>query len=217
MATLEDELRIDDYFRKRLMPVDSAIPQLSGTEMYGNSIPAGSVGGDLYEYVNFQQRYDIDARIAHALRQSEDYLEPLPGGKPPRNMVDAHVEWMKSQAGFSDADAAQYRKAKRSEQLRIAQDLRQLHTTAGVLLVDAQGHDIISAKIASTVHDTFHAIMLADLDRNGKTTPDMFEKINLRLAESVTARNELPRRMKAGAKMRPFSTARSVPEDISAS
>jgi hypothetical protein len=54
-----------------------------------------------------------------------------------------------------------------------------------VLLVDAQGHDIISAKIASTVHDTFHAIMLADLDRNGKTTPDMFEKINLRLAESV--------------------------------
>ena len=53
-----------------------------------------------------------------------------------------------------------------------------------MLLVDAQGHDIILAKIASTVHDTFHAIMLADLDRNGKTTPDMFEKINLRHANS---------------------------------
>ncbi len=191
MATTEEELRIDDYFRKRLMPVDSAIPQLGGIDMYGNSIPAGSVGGDLFEYINFQQRYDIDARIARALRRSEDYLEPLAGGQSPRNMVDAHVEWMKSKPGFDDADAAQYRRAKRSEQLRIAEDLRQLHTTAGVLLVDAQGHDIISAKIASTVHDTFHAIMLADLDRNGKTTPDMFEKINLRLAESVTARNEL--------------------------
>jgi serine phosphatase RsbU (regulator of sigma subunit) len=106
-------------------------------------------------------------------------------------MVDAHVEWMKSKPGFGAADAAQYREAKRSEQLRIAEDLHELPTTAGVLLVDAQGHDIISAKIASTVHETFHAIMLSELDRNGKTTPDMFESINLRLAESVTARNEL--------------------------
>lgn len=48
MALPEEELRIDDYFRKRLMPVDSAIPQLGGIEMYGNSIPAGSVGGDLF-------------------------------------------------------------------------------------------------------------------------------------------------------------------------
>jgi hypothetical protein len=35
--------------------------------------------------------------------------------------------------------------------------------------------------------------MLAELDRNGKTTPDIFEKINLRLAQSVTARNALGR------------------------
>jgi hypothetical protein len=63
--------------------------------------------------------------------------------------------------------------------------------TAGVLLVDAQGHEIISAKIASTVHDTFHALMLTELDRQGKTTPELFENINLRLAQSVTARNAL--------------------------
>jgi serine phosphatase RsbU (regulator of sigma subunit) len=62
-----------------------------------------------------------------------------------------------------------------------------------VLLVDAEGHGIISAKIASTVHDTFHALMLAELDRYGKTTPELFEKLNLRLAQSVTARNALGR------------------------
>lgn len=28
--------------------------------MYGNSIPAGTAGGDLFEYINFQQRYDLD-------------------------------------------------------------------------------------------------------------------------------------------------------------
>jgi hypothetical protein len=33
--------------------------------------------------------------------------------------------------------------------------------------------------------------MLTELDRHGKTTPELFEYINLRLAESVTARNAL--------------------------
>ena len=35
--------------------------------------------------------------------------------------------------------------------------------------------------------------MLSELDQTGKTTPDFFEKINLRLAQSVTARNALGR------------------------
>src|SRR6266849_6812240 len=191
MATRQVEPSIDEYLRKRLMPVEGTIPQLAGIDMYGNSIPAGPVGGDLFEYINFQQRYNIDARIARALKLSKEYLEPVLKGQTLRNSVDAHVEWLKSKPGYTDAVAAEYRRAKRSEQLRIAEDLQELDTTAGVLLVDAQGHGIISAKIASTVHDTFHALMLSELDRNGKTTPEMFEKINLRLAQSVTARNAL--------------------------
>jgi len=191
MTTPPEEITIDEYLRKRLLPVEGAIPQLAGIDMYGNSIPAGPVGGDLFEYINFQQRYDIDARIARALKLSKEYLDLLPKAQTPRNSVDAHVEWLQSQPDYSEAVAAEYRRAKRSEQLRIAEDLQELHTTAGVLMVDAQGHGIISAKIASTVHDTFHAFMLSELDRNGKTTPDMFEKINLRLAQSVTARNAL--------------------------
>ena len=67
-------------------------------------------------------------------------------------------------------------------------------------MVDAQGHGVISAKIASTVHDTFHAFMLAELDRHGKTTPELFEKLNLRLAQSVTARNALGRSLEESAR-----------------
>src|ERR1700737_3226178 len=184
---------IDEYFRKRLMPVEGVIPQLAGIEMYGNSIPAGSVGGDLFEYINFQQRYNIDARIAGALKRSKQYLEPLSKDQTPRNSVDEHVQWLKSKPGYNSAAAAEYRRAKSSEQLRVAENLQELYTTAGVLLVDAQGHGIISAKIASTVHDTFHALMLSELDHRGKTTPELFERINLRLALSVTARNALGR------------------------
>jgi len=187
------QLTIDEYLRKRLMPVEGAIPHLQGIEMYGDSVPAGAVGGDLFEYINFEQRYDIGARIERAVRLSREFVELSGAGKPPRNSVDDHVEWIKSRPGFKPELETEYRAARSSEQLRVGEDLHQLYTTAGVLLVDAQGHGIISAKIASTVHDTFQALMLAELDRHGKTTPELFERLNLRLAQSVTARNALGR------------------------
>ena len=173
------------------MPVEGAIPQIPGIDMYGNSIPAETVGGDLFEYINFQQRYDIDARIQRSLTLSKEFLEPLSAGARPRNSVDDHVRWLESHADYRPEIEAEYRAARSSEQRRIAEDLRDLYSTAGVLLVDAQGHGLISAKIASTVHDTFHAFMLSELEHHGKTTPELFENINLRLALSVTARNAL--------------------------
>jgi serine phosphatase RsbU (regulator of sigma subunit) len=159
--------------------------------MYGNSIPAANADGDLFEYINFQQRYNIDARIERANELSKKYLEPVPEGSNPQNLVDVHLQWLQSRPDYTSADGDQYRKAKSSEQVRIAENLHELYTTAGVLLVDAQGHGSIAAKIASTVHDTFHTAMLCELDSNGRTTADVFEIINLRLAQSVTARNAL--------------------------
>jgi serine phosphatase RsbU (regulator of sigma subunit) len=200
MGKTYTEPTIDEYLRERLMPVEGAIPHLPGIEMYGNSIPAGTVGGDLFEYINFQQRYNIEARIQRALKLSQEFLEPLPLGTLLRNSVDDHVEWLKSRPDYSPEMETEYRYARSSEQVRVGEDLNELYSTAGVLLVDAQGHGIISAKIASTVHDTFHALMLSELDRRGKTTPEMFEKLNLRLAQSVTARNALGRSEKESAR-----------------
>ena len=199
MATPYSAPSIDEYLRKRLMPVEGAIPHVQGIEMYGNSIPAGTVGGDLFEYINFQQRYDIDARIQRALKRSREYLEPPPPGAVPRNSVDDHVEWLKSRPDYKPEMEIEYRDARSSEQVRVAEDLHELYSTAGVLVVDAQGHGIISAKIASTVHDTFHALMLSELDHRGKTTAELFERINLRLALSITARNALGKSEKESA------------------
>lgn len=219
MANTYTAPSIDEYLRKRLMPVEGAIPHVEGIEMYGNSIPAGTVGGDLFEYINFQQRYDIDARIQRALKLSKEYLEPLPDGAPSRNSVDDHVKWLKSRQGYKPEMESAYREACSSEQVRVAEDLAELYNTAGVLLVDAQGHGVIAAKIASTVHDTFHALVLAELDYRGKTTPEFFERINLRLAQSVTARNALGRSEKESAQeiatmvygeVRPFGRFRFV-------
>ena len=182
---------IDEYLRKRLAPVEEAIPHLAGIEIFGASLPAGSVGGDLFEYINFQQRYDIDERIQEARRRARQFLESQAPNSLPRNSVDDHVNWLKTRAEYRCEMESEYRRARSSEQIRIAEDLQSLHETAGLLIVDAQGHGIISAKIASTVHDTFHAFMLSELDHHGKTTPSLFERLNLRLAQSTTARNAL--------------------------
>ena len=138
MAT-RAESRIDEYLRDRLMPVEGTIPHLARTDIYGNSIPAGSVGGDLFEYINFQQRYNIDARIARALRLSKEYLEPVSEGQVPRNSVDQFVHWLASNPPPNGLQEDEYRRAKSSEQFMVAENLRELYTSAGVLLVDAQG------------------------------------------------------------------------------
>jgi len=191
MTSEHTDLSIDDYLRERLMPVEGSIPRIPGIEMYGNSVPVETVGGDLFEYINFQQRYDIDARIQQALKLAEEFLDPLPPGAAPRNSVDDHVQWLKSRPDYRSEMEVEYKSARSSEQVRVAEALNELHSTGGVLLVDAQGHGLISAKIASTVHDTFHAFMLSELDHHGTTTPELFENLNLRLAQSVTARNAL--------------------------
>ena len=193
-------LTIDEYLRKKLLPVEGVIPHLPGIDMYGNTIPDEIVGGDVFEYINFQQRYNIDARIAQAERLAKEYLEPLALGAKARNGADEHIRWMETQPGYTEDEGWQYRKAKSSEQLRIAENLRELYATAGVLLVDAQGHGIIAAKIASTVHDTLQAFMLSELDRSGTITPRLFEQLNLRLAQSATARNALGRNMDASSR-----------------
>jgi len=193
MATSIADMGIDEYLRERLMPVEGAIPHLPGIEMYGDSIPAQSVGGDLFEYINFEQRYDIDARIIKALKLSEEFLRSTTPDRPDCDSTDDYLGWLKARPDYRTELEAACREIRSLERVRVAENLATLHDSAGVLLVDAEGHGLISAKIASTVHDTFHAFMLCELDRHGTTTPELFENINLRLAQSVTARNALGR------------------------
>src|ERR1700739_1837681 len=124
MATPYTAPSIDEYLRKRLMPVEGGIPYVQGIEMYGASIPAGKVGGDLFEYINFQQRYDIDARIDRALQQSRTFREPPPPVSPDRTSVDDCVDWLNSRPEFRPEMEAAYREARGLEQIRIADALR---------------------------------------------------------------------------------------------
>ncbi len=72
--TIDQELRKGArYMSQRLMPAPGAIPSIPGTDIYGVSIPYnGIAGGDLVTYVNFRERFDLDARIRAAGADGQD-------------------------------------------------------------------------------------------------------------------------------------------------
>ena len=65
---LDEEFRsVAQYLAQRLMPVPGAIPRVPDIDIYGITVPFNGVaGGDLITYVNFQDRFDLEARIQRA-------------------------------------------------------------------------------------------------------------------------------------------------------
>jgi serine phosphatase RsbU (regulator of sigma subunit) len=66
---LDEELRRGArYLAHRLIPTAGAIPRIPGIDIHGVTLPLNGVaGGDLITYVDFQERFDLDARIRRAL------------------------------------------------------------------------------------------------------------------------------------------------------
>ena len=71
---VDKELRTGaQYLAQSLMPDAGAIPRIPNVDIYGMTLPLnGIAGGDLITYVDFQERYDLDARIARAIRQGQE-------------------------------------------------------------------------------------------------------------------------------------------------
>ena len=60
------------YLAQRLTPTAGAIPRIPGIDIYGVSLPLNGVaGGDLLTYLDFQERFDLDARIRRALSSGQ--------------------------------------------------------------------------------------------------------------------------------------------------
>jgi serine phosphatase RsbU (regulator of sigma subunit) len=62
-----DELRNFEAIAQKINPSDSTVPRLAGADIWGEVIPLrGAIGGDHVLYVDFDRRYDLDARIVEA-------------------------------------------------------------------------------------------------------------------------------------------------------
>ncbi len=89
------------YAAEHLTPAPGAIPKIDGVDIYGITLPLnGVVGGDVISYVNFQDRFDLDARIKRALsRKNETKAHALQELKQCGGIMVADV------AGHDFADA----------------------------------------------------------------------------------------------------------------
>jgi len=68
LAHLVRELENFTDIASYLIPLPGEVPRLPGIDVWGGTRPlSGAVGGDHIIYVDFKQRFDLDARIARAL------------------------------------------------------------------------------------------------------------------------------------------------------
>ncbi len=99
MKHFETEIDRDLYIgaqhlAQSLIPEAGSIPQIPNVDIYGMTIPLnGIAGGDLVTFVNFMDRYDLDARISRALAQGEQEIAQ-------------NIQWLKHKGGILVADVA---------------------------------------------------------------------------------------------------------------
>jgi serine phosphatase RsbU (regulator of sigma subunit) len=68
LATLADELKNFQEIVRQILPRPGEIPTLQGIDVFGDTLPLnGYIGGDHLIYVDYQKRYDLDARIKEGL------------------------------------------------------------------------------------------------------------------------------------------------------
>jgi serine phosphatase RsbU (regulator of sigma subunit) len=99
---LDKELRAGaQHLGQSLIPEAGAIPHIPNVDIHGITIPLNGVaGGDLITFVNFRERYDLDARIAHASALgNDDIAQRLQRLKRKGGVLVADV----SGHGFTDA------------------------------------------------------------------------------------------------------------------
>ncbi len=69
LRQLTDELANFQEIARHLLPQAGELPRLNGIDVYGKTLALnGMVGGDHIIYVDFKQRFDLDARIRQATR-----------------------------------------------------------------------------------------------------------------------------------------------------
>jgi serine phosphatase RsbU (regulator of sigma subunit) len=73
---LDRELRAGaQHLGNSLTPEAGAIPHIANVDIYHAMLPLnGIAGGDLITFVNFKDRYDLDARIAHSQAHGADQI-----------------------------------------------------------------------------------------------------------------------------------------------
>jgi len=137
-TNLDRELRVGaQYLSQCLTPESGAIPRIDNVDIYGEIIPLnGIAGGDLITYVNFQDRYDLEGRIARAWEQG-------------RGEVAKRLQSLKNKGGIMVADVAGHEFA---DSLRALMLHQIFHTS---ILYELDLHGELTERIFEQINTRF--------------------------------------------------------------
>lgn len=135
---LQDELQNFEELARCVNPSPGEIPSLLGVDIGGLSMPLrGVIGGDHLIYIDFDRRYDLDARIAEAERS------PAPA-------VAERLRALQTRAGILVADVSGHR----ITDALIAAMLHQAFLLAANYELDQYGE--ITTRIFEHMNTRFH-------------------------------------------------------------
>lgn len=161
---VKQTLDVLDRRVRYIKPPPGEIPGLKGIDIYGETLPKDeTIGGDHIIYIDFNKRYDLNARI---------------------NRIEE--KWQEEMKTFSKEERANnpYILEKEREKEEIVKSLNENRTRAGVLVADVKGHDDSGSFIAGMLHQSFLTGVLYEMKIYGKITTNLFEKINTRFYNS---------------------------------
>jgi serine phosphatase RsbU (regulator of sigma subunit) len=138
LESVADELRNFEEIVKNIIPLPGEVPNLQGIEVYGATMALnGLVGGDHIIYVDFKQRYDLEARIREALQAG-------------RLEVVANLERCRRMAGIAVIDVAGHR----ATDAALAAMLHQAFLLGSLYELDRFGH--ITKRLFENLNTRFY-------------------------------------------------------------
>jgi len=149
---------------KKIKPSPGETPSLSGIDIYGDTILKNkSVGGDHIIYIDFNKRYDINARV-ESIREKA------------KNEVDKIAK--------THTITNEYLLLRELETKSKIESLLQNKSKAGIMVADVKGHEESDSFLVGMLHQSFLIGVLYELEIFGKITTNLFEIINTRFYRS---------------------------------
>ena len=138
LAHLVRELENFQDIASNLIPQPGEVPKLSGIDVWGGTRPlVGAVGGDHIIYVDFKQRFDLEARIARALNEG-------------RTDIADNLRRCQNSAGIALVDVAGHRMT----DALLAAMLHQAFLLGALYELDMNGH--ITRRLFENLNSRFY-------------------------------------------------------------
>ncbi|MCK4836669.1 MAG: serine/threonine-protein phosphatase [Candidatus Aminicenantes bacterium] len=149
---------------KFIKPSPGDIPKIMGIDIYGETLPKeGVLGGDHIIYIDFNKRYNLDARIDKIEENCEEDIKEFTREEIAKNP---------------------YIQKKMGKKNEINRELKKNRHKAGVLVADVRGHDESGSFLVGMLHQSFLTGALYEMKIYGNITTNLFEKLNTRFYNS---------------------------------